>query len=220
MKKSDITFLTSAAEADILHKEDSSLKFSILPNIHIETENIAEFEKRKNMIFIGGFQHTPNIDSAEFLVNDIWPLIKQKISGVKLYIIGSHPPEKIKKLASDDVIVTGFVKDLTSYYQECKIMLAPLRFGAGVKGKITQSLARGLPIVTTPIGVEGINLVDGKNCIITKKPEDFAKKAVQLYMDKEMWKKLSVNGLEAAKEYSPEKIRACLSATISSILIK
>jgi len=218
MKKSDITILTSTAEANILHKEDNSLKFSILPNIHIEAKNIERFEKRKNMIFLGGFQHIPNIDSAEFLVNEIWPLIKQKISNAKLYIIGSHPPEKIKNLASDDVVVTGFVKDLTSYYQECKMMLAPLRFGAGVKGKITQSLARGLPIVTTPIGAEGINLVDSKNCMIAEKPEDFAKKAVQVYTDKKLWEKLSINGLEIAKEYSPEKIRACLTATISSIL--
>ena len=97
-------------------------------------------------------------------------------------------------------------------------MLAPLRFGAGVKGKITQSLARGLPIVTTPIGAEGINLVDSKNCMIAEKPEDFAKKAVQVYTDEKLWEKLSVNGLEIAKEYSPEKIRACLTATISSIL--
>jgi len=218
MKKSDVTILTSTAEAEILHKEDNSLKFSIIPNVHIEAESIEKFEKRKNMIFLGGFQHAPNIDAAEFLINDIWPLIKQKISDAKLFIVGSHPPENIKKLASDDIVVTGFVKDLTSYYQECKIMLAPLRYGAGVKGKITQSLARGLPVVTTSIGGEGIDLLDSKNCMISDKPEDFAKKAVLVYTDEELWQKLSSNGLKVAKEYSPEKTRACLTATISSIL--
>jgi len=166
MKKSDITILTSTAEAELLHKEDQSLKFSILPNIHIETDKIEKFETRKNMIFLGGFQHTPNIDAAEYLVRDIWPIIKQKISDVKLYIVGSHATEKIKALASDDIVVTGFVKDLSLYYQQCKVMLAPLRYGAGVKGKITQSLAMGLPVVTTPIGVEGINLADSKNCMV------------------------------------------------------
>jgi len=203
MKKSDVTILTSTAEAELLHKEDQSLKFSILPNIHIETDNIEKFETRKDMIFLGGFQHTPNIDAAEYLVHDIWPIIKQKISDVKLYIVGSHATDKIKSLASDDVVVTGFVKDLSSYYQECKVMLAPLRYGAGVKGKITQSLAMGLPVVTTPIGVEGINLVDKQNCMVAEKPEDFANKATQVYTDKELWNKLSKNGLEVAMNKVP-----------------
>jgi len=218
MKKSDVTILTSTAEAKLLHKEDNSLKFSILPNIHIETENIEKFETRKDMFFLGGFQHTPNINAAEFLVNDIWPIIKQKISDVKLYIVGSHATETVKKLASNDIVITGFVNDLSPYYQKCKVMLAPLRYGAGVKGKITQSLAMGLPVVTTPIGVEGTDLVDKQNCMVAEKPEEFASKATQVYTDKELWNKLSINGLKAASEYSPEKAKACLTATISSII--
>jgi len=218
MRKSDITILTSIAEAKVLHKEDDSLKFSFLPTIHIEPKSIEKFEKRKNLLFVGGFQHTPNIDAAEFLVHEIWPIIKQKISGVKLYIVGTRPTENIKKLASDDVIVTGYVKDLSPYYQECKVLLAPIRFGAGIKIKIIQSLAMGLPVVTTPIAVEGTSLIDSKNCMIAEKPKDFANKIAQVYADKELWNKISVNGSELAKEYSPEKAQACLKATISSIL--
>ena len=97
-------------------------------------------------------------------------------------------------------------------------MLAPLRFGAGVKGKITQSLARGLPIITTSVGAEGIKLVDGDCCMIADKKEDFTEKTIQVYSDKKLWEKLSQNGLEVAKEYSPERARASLDAIISSIL--
>jgi len=217
MKKSDITILTSPVEADLLHKEDSSLKFAILPNIHTESGAVDGFDRRKNMIFLGGFQHTPNIDSAEYLVQKIWPKIKEKIPDLKLYIIGSSPTEKIKKLSSEDIEVTGFVKDIFPYYKDCKMMLAPIRYGAGVKGKITQSLAMGLPVITSSLGAEGINLEDGKNCMIADSEDDFAKKAIQVYTDEKLWKTLSHNGMDVAKEYSPERAKACLEAIISSI---
>ena len=96
-------------------------------------------------------------------------------------------------------------------------MLAPIRFGAGVKGKITQSLAMGMPVITTTLGAEGINLEDGKDCMIADSEEDFAKKALEVYSDEKLWKKLSKNGIEVAKEYSPERAKACLEAIISSI---
>ncbi len=217
MKKSDVTILTSPAEAELLHQEDSSLRFAILPNIHTEGETVDSFDNRKNMMFLGGFQHTPNIDSAEYLVQKIWPIIKEKIPDLKLYIIGSSPTDKVKNLASEDIEVTGFVKDLSSYYKDCKVMLAPIRFGAGVKGKITQSLAMGLPVVTSSLGAEGINLEDGKHCMIADSEDAFAKKAIEVYSDEKLWKKLSKNGMDVAKEYSPERAKACLEAIISSI---
>jgi len=218
MEKSDLTILTSTAEAEILHKENDSLKFAILPNIHTELKDVKKFETRNNILFVAGFQHTPNIDAVQHLVNDIWPIIKQKLTKVKLYIVGSNPTDAVKKLASDDIIVTGFVNDLVPYYQQCKLMVAPLRYGAGVKGKITQSLAMGLPVISTPMGIEGMNLNDNRNCLVAEKPDEFAKKTIQVYSDKKLWEKLSQNGLDVAKEYSPEKAKACLAAMISLII--
>ncbi len=170
------------------------------------------------MIFVAGFQHPPNINTAQYLVREIWPKINEKLHEATLYIIGSGPPEEIKKLASDDVKITGFVEDLEPYYRDCSVNLAPMRYGAGVKGKITQSLAMGLPVVTTTVGAEGINVSDGQNCMIADKPEEFAQKAVQVYNDKVLWSKLSENGIVLAKEYSPERARACLAGIISSIM--
>jgi len=155
IKKSDVTILTSPAEAEFLQKEIESSKIVILPNIHTLSENIERFEKRKNMLFLGAFQHEPNVDAAQYLVHEIWPHVKTSLPDAKLYLVGSNPDAKIKKLASDDVIVTGFVRNLEPYYGGFKLMLAPLRFGAGVKGKITQSLAMGLPVITTSVGAEG-----------------------------------------------------------------
>jgi len=210
MKKSDLTILTSKEEAKILHSEDESLKFVIISNTNPVSGKIPNFEKRQDMMFLGGFQHTPNIDSAEYLVKEIFPLIKQKLPQVKLYVVGSNPPEKITNLASKDVIVTGFVRDLDSYYDKCRLMLSPLRFGAGIKGKITQSLAKGLPVVTSSIGAEGIDLIDGENCMIADDKTDVVNKTVQVYENKDLWEKLSENGLEIAKNYSPELTRDLL----------
>ena len=217
MEKSDLTILTSEAETEFIHKENDSIKLAILPNIHVESEKIHGFEGRENMFFVGGFQHPPNIDAANYLMQEIWPLIKLQVNGAKLFIIGSNPTDEIKKLASEDVVVTGFVKDIAQYHNGCKVMLAPLRYGAGVKGKITESLAMGIPVITTPVGAEGINLKDGNNCMIASKPEEFAKKVLEVYSDEKLWKKLSQNGIEVAKEYSPENARACLEAIILSL---
>jgi len=204
MRKSDLTLLTSLEEEKILHEEDSSLKFAILSNIHITEDVIPEFDSRKDMMFLGGFQHPPNIDAAEYLVKEIFPKIKEKINDIKLFIVGSNPPEQIKNLASTDVLVTGYVKDIRPYFQNCRIMVSPLRFGAGVKGKITQSLSFGLPVITTSIGAESINLKDGKNCMIADDKTLFAEKAVKLYSDKKLWEKISQNSIKLSNQYSPE----------------
>ena len=98
-------------------------------------------------------------------------------------------------------------------------MLAPLRYGAGVKGKITQSLSMGLPVVTTNIGAEGINFIDNQNVLLAESPEKFAQKAIKVYQDSILWNSLSKNSLDLAKEHSPEKARACLTSIISSELI-
>jgi len=218
MKKSDVTILTSQSEINFLHDENPSLKIAIVPNIHTESQDIASFDSRKNMMFLGGYAHKPNIDAVKYLVHDIWPKIKNKLPEVKLYIVGSNPTNEIKQLASDDVIVTGYVKDLTSYYNECRLMLAPLRFGAGVKGKLTQSLSRGLPIICTTVGAEGINLIDGKNCLISDDSIEFASKVIKAYTNEKLWQDLSQNGIKITKDYAPERIRACFETIFSSIL--
>jgi len=220
IKKSDITILTSFTEGQLLHQEDSSIKLAILSNIHSENENVESFEARKDMIFVGGFQHKPNIDAVKYLVCEIWPIIKRKLPEVKLYIIGSNPPEDIKKYSSEDIVVTGFIEDITPYFKKCKVMLAPLRYGAGIKGKITQSLSMGLPVVTTNIGAEGINFIDNQNVMIAETPEKFAEKAMKVYKDSILWNSLSKNSLNLAMEYSPEKARASLTTIMSSVLNK
>jgi len=218
IKKSDITILTSPVEAQVLHKENEDFKFAILPNVHVDmSKNVESFEKRKNIMFVGSFNHPPNIDAMKYFVSDIWSKIKEKIPDVELFIVGSNPTPEIKKMSSKDVIVTGFVKDLQPFYDECRLMIAPLRYGAGIKGKITQSLAKGLPVITTSVGAEGIDLEDGKNCMIADKAEEFAEKTIMVYNDEKLWLHLSSGGIEIAQNYSAEKAQACFEAIFANL---
>jgi glycosyltransferase involved in cell wall biosynthesis len=221
MRKSNITILTSPVEYEILNKENELSTFAILPNIHAESENHVEpFGKRNDIMFIGSFLHDPNVDAVKYFINEILPNIKQKIQNVKFFIIGSNPTEEIKKLASDDVIVTGFVKDLQPFYDKYRVMVAPLRYGAGIKGKVTQSLTKGLPLITTPIGAEGMNLIDGEHCMISENPDEFAEKTIQVYNNEKLWSKLSKNGMDIAQEYSAEKAKASFELMFSSLYQK
>jgi len=120
-------------------------------------------------------------------------MIREKIPGIELFVVGDQPPKEITSIASKEVIVTGYVENLTPHFENCRIFVAPPRYGAGVKGKINQSMSCGLPVVTTSIGAEGMGLVDGTNALLADQPAQFSEKVVQLYNIEELWYKISKN---------------------------
>jgi glycosyltransferase involved in cell wall biosynthesis len=113
---------------------------------------------------------------------------------VKFFIVGSHTPPSIQRLAGDDVIVTGFVRDVQPLFDACRLSVAPLRYGAGVKGKITHSMAWGLPVVATPVAAEGLRLVDRDQIMIASDAPAFAERMVTLYRDELVWRRMSEQG--------------------------
>jgi len=170
---------------------------------------------------LGGFQHQPNVDSVEYFVDQIFPEIKKKLPDVKFYVIGSNPPLHLKDLCSKvkGVKFLGYVPEIDSYFNSCRIQVAPLRYGAGVKGKIVESMAKGLPVVTTPIGAEGISLENNKLFLIAESPYDFAEATVRLYSDEKLWTSISNNALEFAEQfYSPESVRETLRRILDKII--
>lgn len=161
--------------------------------------------EREDLIFIGGFRHTPNVDAIQYFCKEIFPLIKKELPDVKLFVVGSNPPPEVLALRGEDIIVTGYVPDIQPYLRSCRISVAPLRYGAGMKGKIADSMAAGLPVVTTSIGAEGMGLIAGVHLLVADDPVDFAKAVVLLYKDKALWKRLSQNGRRFVQEkYNPE----------------
>lgn len=162
-----------------------------------------------NIMFWGAMNRKENEDAVIYFIDEIWPGINKKNNNVKFYIVGSKPSEKIKSLASEDIIVTGFVEDPKDYFNIMDISVIPLRYGAGIKIKVLESLASGIPVITTDVGAEGINVVNGKSALISNKPEEFIKNINDILDDRSKLYELEYEGLELIKnDYDVnEKIR-------------
>jgi glycosyltransferase involved in cell wall biosynthesis len=141
------------------------------------------------------------ISAAPVFGEEIMPSILEQLPDSVLHIVGSKMPESILALASKSLIAHGYVEDVEPLFQSCLLSVAPLRFGAGVKGKINQSMSHWLPVISTSIGVEGMYLVHEENALIADDPIDFATQVVRLHRDATLWEKLSQNGLKNIEEH-------------------
>jgi glycosyltransferase involved in cell wall biosynthesis len=172
----------------------------------------APFSLRRDFLFIGGFQHTPNIDAVIFFLEKIYPLVKEQLGDAKFYIIGDKAPPEVVALATDNVIVAGLQPDVRPFFESVKLSVAPLRYGAGIKGKINLSMGFGVPVVATSLAAEGIALTDREDILIADESEDFARAVVELYKSEELWNRLSENGIKKTKaRYSVPAARRRLS---------
>jgi GT2 family glycosyltransferase len=195
MEMSDVTLVVSPVEKEIINNGNPQIWVEIISNILEVKGANTPFSDRKDIMFVGNFIHPPNADAVKWFVKEIFPLVKEKLPGVKFYITGDNPTGEIMALASQDVVVTGFVKDLTIYFEKCRVFVAPLRYGAGVKGKINQSMSYGLPVISTTIGIEGMQLKDGVDILVADTPGEFVDNIVRLYLDEELWNKISSNSI-------------------------
>ena len=133
-----------------------------------------------SILFVGDFRHAPNADAVLFFYRHVLPLVRRSLRDVAVTIVGDAPPREVRALSSADITVTGWVPDVEPYLTTHCISIAPLRFGAGLKGKIVEAMATGLPVVTTPVGAEGMELVHGSTALIAESPEAFARAVIQL----------------------------------------
>ncbi len=172
----------------------------LLDPITSETKNEwLRYEERNHFITIGNFRHEPNWNSILFLKETIWPLIKKEVPDAELHIYGAYPPPKAMQLHNqkDGFLVNGWAKDAQEVMKKARVCLAPLRFGAGIKGKLAEAMLCGTPSVTTSIGSEGMLDEDSDwNGFVTDDPSNFAKAAVKLYANKNLWQQSQQNGIE------------------------
>jgi glycosyltransferase involved in cell wall biosynthesis len=134
-------------------------------------------------------------------VNEIWPLILRQQADLEFCIAGSNAPAEVLALSGRrGVQVVGYVPDLTQLFDRSRVFVAPLRFGAGVKGKVGESMAHGLPVVTTSIGAEGMSLRDGEHLLVADEPEVFADAVLRLIRDDALWTRLQANGRKFVEE--------------------
>ena len=218
IRSSDMVWVTSTHEAELLRRDRSVPVVEIVPNIHTLRHDIPAYDVRKDILFIGGFRHPPNEDAVVLFINEVMPLLRPELPGVHFVIVGSHAPPSVLRLASEDVIVKGFVRDVKPIFDACRLSVAPLRYGAGVKGKVTQSLAWGLPVVASPIAAEGVGMLDGENIMIASDPREFARRVIRVYRDESLWTKLSCNGRQHIQSHlSYESIRASVSEILGRV---
>jgi glycosyltransferase involved in cell wall biosynthesis len=174
------------------------------------------FALRRNWLFIGSFLHPPNIDAVLFFVEKIYPLVSERLHDAKFYIIGDKAPPEVVALANENIVVTGLQRDVRQFFDSVKLSVAPLRYGAGVKGKINQSMGFGVPVVATQIAVEGMELTDHEDILIADEPEEFARALVELYESEELWSRLSENSIKMTKaQYSVAAAREKLQILFS-----
>ncbi len=180
---------------------------AVIPTIHdIEPHENVSFGARSGLVFIGGYSHTPNVDAAHWLCNEIMPQVWRREPNMTVALLGSNPPKAVTDLRSPRVRVTGFVADVSPYFEDARLFVAPLRYGAGMKGKIGHALSFGLPLVTTTVGVDGYDLRDGVNCSIADDAQSFARAIVKLYNDEETWTRFSRCGASTIERLGREAV--------------
>ncbi len=168
------------------------------------------------IVFVAGFGHPPNIDAAIWLVNEILPRIVAALPAMRLMLVGSNPTEAVLALAGDRVTVTGYVTDarLAELYGSARVAVVPLRFGAGVKNKVVEALNFGVPLVTTPVGLQGLPELE-RIVPASDDPAVFAGHVIEVMRDDARWHALSEGGRDyVARHFSPEAIRAVFEQDI------
>ena len=201
-RRTDMVLTVTEEDRRRLRDELPDVSVGVSTDIHpLTCENRQG--RGRDLVFVGNYKHDPNEDAVLYFAREIFPLIREEIPGIKLYVVGNSPTPPVQALASDDIDVTGFVPEVTPYLLDSRVFVVPLRYGAGLKGKIGEALAAGIPIVTTSIGAEGMNLVHRKNAMIGDAPGDFARCVVDAYKDDALWDTLSIEGRRLAdKSYS------------------
>jgi len=204
MAIADITVVVSAEEQAQLLRDAPGVRVELLSNLHEVSGPGAGFDERSDLVFVGGFRHPPNADAVLWFAREVFPRIRQQLPQLRFHCIGADPPPAVQALASEPgIVVHGHVPDLSPYMDKVRVAVAPLRFGAGVKGKVNLSMAHGQPVVATTCAVEGMHLHDGVDVRVADDAAAFAEAVVALYGDRVQWEAQARAGLEnVARHFS------------------
>ncbi len=214
-RASDLIWCNSSEDKRVMEQEAPGKRIEVIPTIHELHDRGKPFDERADLLFVGNLAHRPNRDGVHFLMKEIFPLIQQSLPQVKLYIVGDNASPDILAYASDSVSVTGYVADIAPLFESCRVFVAPVRFGAGVKGKIGEAMSYGLPVVTTEMGAEGFGLANEVNVMIADLPADFAAAVARLYSEKELWQMLAANSsLHIKENFTPDVIAETINNSI------
>jgi GT2 family glycosyltransferase/glycosyltransferase involved in cell wall biosynthesis len=202
VERADATLVVSEVERALLATDAPGAAVHVLSNLHDVAGPGADFADRADLVFVGGFRHPPNVDAVLWFAREVFPRIRARLPEVRFHCIGSDTPAQIAALASEPgIVVHGHVPGIAPYMSGARIAVAPLRYGAGVKGKINLSMANGQPVVATSCAVEGMHLEHGRDVLVADNAQAFAEAVLRLYGDEALWRTLAHNGLRNVERH-------------------
>lgn len=205
MAEATLICVHSDLERDEILATVPKLAVEVTPIMYDVPGRTTAFARRQDILFVGGFRHPPNVDGMLFFVHDVWPLVKQILPDLVLHVVGSNITPDIAALAAPSVRIHGFVEDLTPMLDSVRLTIAPLRYGAGVKGKVTMSMCNGIPVIGTTVAFEGMALQNGTEMLCGDTAKELAQHIISAYQNEALWYRLSDGAVaRARREYSIE----------------
>jgi glycosyltransferase involved in cell wall biosynthesis len=218
VRQADATIVVSETERALLVYSVPGAPVTPLTRPARPDGQIPGFEARCGVGFVGGFEHSPNVDAVRYLLDKIWPHVLKRLPAAQLSIVRIALPENVIPATATGVRYLGHLPDLDSWLDGLRLTVAPLRYGAGTKGKVASSLAAGVPCVGTPIAAEGMRLEDAVHIAIATSPEDFAARICEVHENPGYWARLSEGGFEKARsEFSIKANEKRLAALLIAL---
>lgn len=219
VRKADATIVLSRFEMDLLRELTPGANLFEVPIVReVPAASGVPFEERQDIVFVGGFEHQPNIDAVQWFVAQVVPQLQARGFAGRFIVVGSSMPAHIKALERPGVVMRGFVQDLEAFFGTIRLSVAPLRYGAGLKGKVISSLSYGVPVVATRVAVEGGGFSDGENVLVADDPAAMADAILRLYGDADLWNRQSQAGRRFFIEnFSVESVAGKLAGLLQAV---
>ena len=214
VREADASLVVSEVERTLLAQDAPGARVEVLSNLHRPAPPGPAFASRRDLLFVGGFRHPPNVDAVQWFVHAVLPQLRVARPDITFHCIGGDVPEAVARLHGvAGVQIHGHVPDLQPWLDGCRVSVAPLRFGAGVKGKVNQAMAHGLPVVATSCAVEAMHLRDGVDVLVADEAAAFAQAVLRVYDDEALWTELAAHGREnVARHFSADAARTVVQA--------
>ncbi|MGA0588072.1 glycosyltransferase [Dyella sp. KRB-257] len=215
VERADVTFVVSPHEKALLAKLAPGARVDVLSNIHHVHEDIPGHADRRDLVFLGGAGHPPNVDALRWIAADILPRLRKALPDIRVHALGDMPDPLRRELDVPGLRLHGRVADLAPWLDGCLASLAPLRFGAGVKGKINMAMSHGVPVIATTLAVEGMQLQHDRDVLIADDADAFVDAVLRLRNDAILWDRLCASGMEnIRRHFSPEQAAATLQRAL------
>jgi GT2 family glycosyltransferase len=204
--RADVSLVLSPVEAARIERDLPGASTAVLPLLRdVAGQRLPGPEGRRGMLFVGGFGHHPNADAVGWFLDQILPLVRAEAPDLVFHVVGGGYPASLRSTAGSRVVFHGQVSDLAPLYASARMVVAPLRFGAGMKGKVVESMLQGVPCVTTTVGAEGFGAEPGRELMVADDAAAFARAVLRVEREDELWERLSSRARALAeREFSLE----------------